>query len=87
LKLNETEAIALANDGLAAYAATTDLGRAQRLGEHLNAGTVMILGHTPLSGGAVGLSSEKHRQSGMGYSGGLEGLAAYSVTSTVNVLT
>jgi acyl-CoA reductase-like NAD-dependent aldehyde dehydrogenase len=87
---DEAEAIALANDssyGLAAYAATTDLGRAQRLGEHLNAGQVIILGHTPSSGGSVGLSSDKHRQSGMGYSGGLEGLAAYSVTSTVNVLT
>jgi acyl-CoA reductase-like NAD-dependent aldehyde dehydrogenase len=87
---DEAEAIALANDssyGLAAYAATTNLGRAQRLGEHLNAGLVTILGHTPRSGGGVGLSSEKHRQSGMGYSGGLEGLAAYSVTSTVNILT
>jgi acyl-CoA reductase-like NAD-dependent aldehyde dehydrogenase len=87
---DEAEAISLANDsqyGLAAFAATTNLGRAQRLGEHLNAGQVIILGHTPISGGGVGLSSEKHRQSGMGYSGGLEGLAAYSVTSTVNVLT
>ena len=87
---DEAEAIRLANDscfGLASYAATTDLGRAQRLGERLNAGLLVVLGTSQPSGGGISTSSDKHRQSGQGYSGGLEGLAAYTVSTTAIVLT
>ena len=86
----EEEAIALANDssfGLAAYAATCDLGRAQRLGQQLSAGRLTILGtSTPFAGG-VDLAAEKHKQSGFGFSGGMEGLEAYTASTTVQVLT
>ena len=87
---DEAEAIRIANDscfGLASYAATTDLGRAQRLGEQLNAGLLIVVGTSEPSGGGISISSDKHRQSGQGYSGGLEGLAAYTVSTTVLVLT
>ena len=87
---DEEEAIRIANDtcfGLSGYAATTNLARAQRLGEQINSGSLIILGTTKLSGGGVSIGSGKHRQSGFGYSGGLEGLAAYTVSTTVHVLT
>ena len=87
---DEAEAISLANNtqyGLAAYAATTNLGRAQRLGEYLDTGTLVTVGGTQLSGGAPGLSSDKHKQSGFGFSGGVNGLKAFSVTTTVRLYT
>lgn len=87
---HEEEAIQLANDscfGLAAYAATQNLGRARRLGQSLNAGRVKILGTSTPVYGEVDMTAEKHRQSGMGFSFGLEGMAAYTVSSTVHVLT
>lgn len=87
---DEAEAIQIANDscfGLASYAATTDLARAQRLGERINAGLLIITGSAQPSGGGVSFSSDKHGQSGQGFSGGLEGLAAYTVSTTVLVMT
>jgi acyl-CoA reductase-like NAD-dependent aldehyde dehydrogenase len=87
---DESEAIRIANNssfGLAAYAATTNLARAQRLGEQINAGVLITMGDTNLSGGGVNIGSDKHRQSGFGFSGGLEGLASYSISTTVHVLT
>ena len=85
----EEEAIAIANNstfGLSAYAATTNLARAQRLGQRLNTGTLVLKGSNQVSGG-VDIASDKHKQSGMGFSGGIEGLAAYTTTTTVHVLT
>ena len=87
---DEVEAIQLANDssfGLTAYAATTNLGRAQRLGEAINAGSLQIFGATDSIGDWVAVPSEKQRESGSGYFGGVEGLAAYTVSTTVRLLT
>lgn len=87
----EEEAIRLANNtcyGLAAYAATENLGRAQRLGRHLNSGYLSIFGASPLSaGGGVDIGSEAHRQSGFGYETGLAGLASYTVSTAVHIST
>ena len=86
----EDEAIALANNsdyGLAAYAATTNLACAQRLGQKLNVGTLTITGSSIVSGGYVDIGAEKHRQSGFGYLGGIEGLSAHTVATTVRILT
>ncbi|MDC0003468.1 aldehyde dehydrogenase family protein [Porticoccaceae bacterium] len=86
----EEEAIAMANNttfGLAGYAATKNLARAQRLGQRLSTGTLVLRGSNKQPAGGVSIASEKQRQSGVGYSGGVEGLAAYTVTTTVHVLT
>ena len=86
---DEDEAIALANDtcfGLAAYVATTDIGRSQRLGQRLNAGLIMVLSTSTPQGGGVGPGSEGHKQSGFGQEDKLAGLASYSVSSTMFVM-
>lgn len=84
---DEAEAIALANNshfGLAAYAATTSLSRSQRLAQKLNAGITMIVGTSvPCGGGCADLGKAPHRESGFGVEGGLEGLAAYTVSSVI----
>lgn len=84
---NEQEAIQLANNsdfGLAAYVATRDIGRAQRLGRELNIGRVTLFSTLSTSGN-VEIAAEKHRQSGLGFSGGVEGLAAYTSTTTMQI--
>lgn len=87
---DEQEAIQMANDssfGLAAYAATQNAGRARRLGQCLNAGRIKILStDTPVLGD-LDISAEPHRQSGLGFAFGLEGMAVYTVSSTVHLLT
>lgn len=83
---DEDEALDIANGtcfGLAAYVATQNLGRAQRMGQELNAGIVIVAGSDTPSGGGVAVSVEGHKQSGFGYEGGLAGLAAYTTSSTV----
>jgi len=87
---DEQQAIQLANDssfGLAAYAATRDAGRARRLGQFLNAGRIKILSTSTPFYGDIDMSAEPHRQSGMGFAFGLDGMAAYTVSSAVHVLT
>ena len=87
---DEAEAIQLANGtcfGLSSYAATTNLGRAQRLGEAINAGTLQVIGNPQSSGDWVNVPSDKHRESGFGYTGGLEGLVGYTNSTTVRLLT
>ena len=87
---DEAEAIALANNsdfGLAAYAATTNVARVQRLSESINAGNLMVYGSAKPRFGTVGIGSDKQRQSGMGYSGGAEGLEAYTASTTVRLMT
>ncbi len=87
---NEQEAIEIANNssfGLAAYAATENLGRARRLGQYLNAGRTTILGTSTPVYGDVDMTSEAHGESGMGFSFGFEGMTAYSISSTVHLLT
>ena len=83
---SEEEAIELANStcyGLAAYVATENLSRAQRLGQRLNAGSIGIVGTNTLAPGFIELGIEGQKQSGFGTEGGVQGLQAYSVTSTV----
>ena len=87
---DEQRAIQLANDscfGLAAYVATQNTGRARRLGQSLNAGRIKVLSTSTPFFGDIDMSAEPHRQSGMGFAFGLEGLAAYTVSSAVHVLT
>lgn len=87
---DEAEAIQLANNscyGLAAYAATTNLSRAHRLTQSLNAGSVMIIGNAAQLGGLAPLGHEPHRESGMGAESGLPGLAAYTTSSVAYMLT
>lgn len=87
---DEAEAIQMANDtcyGLAAYAATENLGRAQRLSRRLNTGLLYIVGSSSFSGGGMEIGLEPQKQSGFGHESGMAGLAAYTVSTTVNVLT
>ncbi len=85
---NEEEAVKLANDscyGLAAYVATENASRIHRLSQQLRAGTINIMcTPTPVLGG-VAISSEGDKQSGFGFEGGIEGLKAYSASSTINL--
>ena len=83
---DEAEAVAIANGpcfGLAAYVATSNLGRAQRMGRDLKAGMVQVFGTDAVTGGGVSISIEGQKQSGYGYVGGVAGLAAYTNASTV----
>lgn len=84
---DEKEAISLANDtcfGLAAYAATQNVGRVHRLGQGLNAGHLAILSTSLPSSGSVSIAMEGHKESGFGFEGSLDGLKAYTVSTTVN---
>lgn len=88
---DEAEAISLANNtcyGLAAYVATESLGRTQRLTQSLRSGFVVILGSsTPSQGSVIQIGSEPQGQSGFGCETGLNALASYSLSTTVNILT
>ena len=86
----EEEAIQIANNsryGLAAYAATQNIGRAQRLAQRLNAGIIAIVATSNIKAGGVELSIEGHCQSGFGMEGGLDGLKAYAVGTVTNLYT
>ena len=86
---DEAEAIAIANNssfGLAAYAVTTDLGRAQRLGEDIESGMLMVISNMHSHGGWVGIGSDKFKQSGFGFSGGEDGMKAYTQSTAVHIL-
>ena len=81
----EQEAIKIANNtryGLAAYVATQNMSRAQRLSRCLDAGFITILGTSSPSSGGIDIGLEGHRQSGFGHEGGLEGLASYTVSTS-----
>jgi acyl-CoA reductase-like NAD-dependent aldehyde dehydrogenase len=84
----EEEALLLANDttyGLVAYVCTTNLGRAHRLGQRLNAGAVLIMGTSTPAPLWESLGIEPQKQSGFGAEGGLDGLASYTTTNVVYV--
>ena len=86
---DEAEAIALANStcfGLAAYVATTDIARSQRLGQRLHAGCIIVLSTSTPQGGGVGPGNEAQKQSGFGVETKLAGLASYTVSSTMFVM-
>ena len=83
----EQEAIELANNtcyGLAAYVATENMGRAQRLSHGLNAGTVMFTSSSTPAECVHEFGREGHRESGFGAEGGLLGLASYSLNTSVH---
>ena len=83
---DESEAIALANNtrfGLAAYLATDNQGRSLRLASALNAGLIVVTGTSTPGAGGIDLGIEPHKESGFGTEGGLSGLAAYTVRSSV----
>lgn len=85
---DEAEAIEIANNscyGLAAYAATENIARAQRLSEKLDTGFFILMGTSKPSNGGVNISLEAHKQSGFGMEGGVEGLKAYTVSTAVNL--
>ncbi len=87
---DEAEAIEIANNscyGLAAYAATQDLGRAQRLGKQLRAGHLVLVATSTPSGAPAAIGIEAHKQSGFGLEGGVEGLKIYTATTAVNLYT
>lgn len=82
----EEEAISLANDteyGLAAYAATGDARRMQRLARDLDVGSAILLSTLDVAPGGISFGAEPHKQSGMGIEHGLEGLMAHTVKSQV----
>lgn len=84
---DEQEAIQLANDtcyGLAAYIATENMGRAQRLTQEINAGYVQIIGTSTPVECYHEIGKEGHQQSGFGPEGGLPGLLSYSVSTAVH---
>ena len=83
---DEAEAIRIANNssyGLAAYAATRDMGRAHRLGAKISSGIFIVVGTSTPSGSGVSIGLEAHKQSGMGMESGVEGLEAYSLATCV----
>ena len=83
----EQEAIELANNtsyGLAAYVATENMGRAQRLSQDLNAGTIMFMSSSTPAPCFRELGKEGHRESGFGIEGGLLGLTSYSLSTSVH---
>lgn len=87
---DDAEAVQLANStkyGLAAYIATENAGRIQRMSNEINAGYLVVVGTTSVSGGLPELGGEPHKQSGFGFEGGLPGLNAYTVSTSVQLLT
>jgi acyl-CoA reductase-like NAD-dependent aldehyde dehydrogenase len=87
---DEADAIRKANAtiyGLSAILWTTDLGRAHRVSQQIDAGwTVVMATAAPREGlGAGVLSVGGHKQSGLGTEGGLEGLAEYTFKTAVQL--
>ena len=84
---NEEEAMQLANDtfyGLAAYVATENIGRVQRIVQEINAGYVQIIGTSTPAECYREVGKEGHQQSGFGPEGGLQGLLSYSVATAIH---
>ena len=84
---DEQEAIQLANStsyGLAAYIATENIGRAQRLIGEINAGYIQIIGTSSPIECYTEIGMEGHRESGIGLERGLQGLKSYCVTTAVH---
>ena len=83
----EQEAIELANNscyGLAAYIATENMGRAQRLIQDINSGYVQIIGTPTPVEVYLEIGKEGFRESGFGREGGMQGLTSYSVSTAVH---
>jgi aldehyde dehydrogenase (NAD+) len=83
---DEAEAIQLANStafGLSAYVSTTNVGRALRLANQLNAGNVAVNGGLIVAGPYASFGG--FDRSGFGKEGGLAGLMEYVRTKNVNI--
>lgn len=86
---DEEEAIQIANStdfGLAAYVATENLSKIQRISQGLDSGLVVVLSTDKPCGGFAPIGIEGHKQSGFGYEGGLDGLAAYTISSAIHLI-
>jgi acyl-CoA reductase-like NAD-dependent aldehyde dehydrogenase len=86
--VDETEAVRIANDtiyGLSAILWTKDLARAHRLSYRIRVGwmTVNACAHPKGGPGAGVIPIAGLKESGLGSEGGLEGLAHYTETTTV----
>ena len=86
----EDEAVRLANDtiyGLTANVWTTSLSRAHRLTYGIRAGAIAVNATAqPIGGPGEGvLTVGGHRDSGLGAEGGLQGLAAYTTETAVQL--
>jgi acyl-CoA reductase-like NAD-dependent aldehyde dehydrogenase len=87
---DEEEAIEIANNtiyGLSAIAWTKSLARAHRITQRLRAGCITVYGTGKPSGGpgAGVLSIGGHKESGIGTEGGIDGLEAYTISSSVQL--
>lgn len=84
---SEQEAVDLANNspfGLAAYVATENIGRVERLSKEINAGSIMFLATSEPVNCMRELGREGRGESGYGVEGGMLGLASYSVNTSVH---
>jgi len=89
---DDDDAVSIANGtiyGLSAILWTTDLSRAHRISQAINAGWVVVNGTaTPRGGPGAGiLSIGGHQQSGFGLEGGLDGLRAYTRETAIQFFT
>jgi acyl-CoA reductase-like NAD-dependent aldehyde dehydrogenase len=87
---DEDDAFRLANAtiyGLSAIVWTQDVGRAHRVSQGIDAGSIIVNATgKPCGGPAEGvMSMGGHKQSGIGVEGGLEGLEAYTKKSAVQL--
>jgi acyl-CoA reductase-like NAD-dependent aldehyde dehydrogenase len=87
---DEEEAVRIANNtmyGLSAILWTKDLGRAHRVTQGIEAGWIVVNATDQPAGGPDHgvMSMGGHKQSGMGVEGGIEGLAAYTSQSAVQL--
>ena len=83
---SENEAICKANDsefGLAAYVASSDLSRHNRLARALDVGNLMMFARLNGTPGGVVFGTEPHKQSGLNFEHGIPGLAAWTSATGV----
>lgn len=84
---SEQEAIELSNStsyGLAAYIATENAGRIQRLSQEINSGCIQVVSTSSPVECYQEIGKEGHRESGFGAEGGLVGLISYSLSTAVH---
>jgi acyl-CoA reductase-like NAD-dependent aldehyde dehydrogenase len=83
---DEEEAIKIANStiyGLSAILWTRDMGRAHRMTQRIDAGWIVVNATGEPVGGAEGITTGGHKQSGIGVEGGVEGLEAFMSKTAV----
>jgi acyl-CoA reductase-like NAD-dependent aldehyde dehydrogenase len=83
---DEREAIEIANGtmyGLSAVLWTTDMGRGHRVSQGIHAGWIIVNATGSPLGGGYHLAVGGHKQSGIGFEGGADGLEAYMSKTAV----